>query len=82
MLERGKRLDVKSKAEETEYPREWVFGRREVACVAGLEAERGSSRDNDCFREEDMPDGEEGVGDEGVMGLEDAREASSSESRG
>jgi len=48
-----------------------------------LEADRGSSLSREAFREDDIPEGEEDVGELGpVGGVEDAREASSKESRG
>lgn len=47
-----------------------------------LEAERGSSFAREAFREDEIPEGEE-EGELGpVGGVEDAREASSRESRG
>ena len=77
--ERGNRFEAKSKAEETEYERWWVFGR---PLAARLEEERGSSFESDNLRDEDMPEGEEGVDVCVEVGVEEARDASSRESRG
>ena len=72
-MERGKRLFAKSKAEDIEYVREWFRGR------LGSLASSASSRES--LREEDIPPGEE-VWDVCREGVEEAREASSRESRG
>lgn len=44
--------------------------------------ERGSSPDRETFREEDMPDGEDDSEAREEVGVDEAREASSRESRG
>lgn len=74
-------MEAKSKADETEKERLWVKGRWGVA-PAGFEAERGSSADKESLREEDMPEGEDEREALEDVGVEDAREASSRESRG
>jgi hypothetical protein len=78
--ERGKRFEAKSKADETEYDRPW--GMREEPPFAGFKEESGSSSSSDNFREEDIPEGDEAKDDRPDIGEEEAREASSRESRG
>lgn len=73
-------MEAKSKADETEYDRPW--GIREEPPFAGFKADRGSSSSSDSFREEDIPEGDEAKDERPEMGEEDAREASSRESRG
>ena len=51
VVERGKRLFAKSKAEDMEYVREWPLGR--------LPSFPDSSSSKDNFREDDIPAGEE-----------------------
>lgn len=77
--DRGKRFEVKSKAEETENDRPWGPGR---PFAAGFRSSRGSSCSRESFRDEDMPDLEE-VEDVDVRrpGELDAKLASSKESR-
>lgn len=58
VVDRGKRFEAKSKAEETEKERLWVWGRRGFA-LARLEAESGSSAERDILREEEMPEGDD-----------------------
>jgi hypothetical protein len=85
VLESGKRLEAKSKVEDTEKERPWYSGRLRVPVevAAGLEVSRGSSRSREARRDEEMLGREEGVSSSVVAapGLEEAREASSSESR-
>jgi hypothetical protein len=83
VLERGKRLEAKSKVEDIEKERPWYSGRlRVVAPAAGLEMSRGSSRSREARREEEMLGREEAVSSVvAAPGLEEASEASSSESR-
>lgn len=72
-------MEAKSNAEETEKERLCVSGRGVVA--AGWLAESGSSLERESFREDEMPDGDDDrelFEDEGV---EEARDASSRESR-
>ena len=77
VADKGKRFVVKSKAEETEYDRLCAPGR-----PARLLLSRGSSCSRDSFRDEEMPDGDERESVEvRPSGEEDAREASSRESR-
>lgn len=55
----------------------WGIGR---GMLSGLDAERGSSFSRETFREEEMP-GEEDRDLRDEVGVEEAREASSKESR-
>jgi hypothetical protein len=77
--ERGKRLDAKSNAEETEYERSCLPPGLDPSAASGL---RGSSSEKDSFLEEGVPEAEE-ERDSRLDGpsVEDAREASSRESR-
>lgn len=78
MEERGKRLEVKSKVEDIEYDRRCGVGRGVAAASApGAEA----SFDKESLREDEMPDGEEELERCDENGEEEAREASSRESR-
>jgi hypothetical protein len=76
VVESGKRLEAKSNADDTEYDRLWR------GAAAGLFAERGSSSESETLREEDSPEGEDDCDLREVVGVEEAREASSSESLG
>jgi hypothetical protein len=69
-------LEEKSKTEETEYDRAWLF----LGFAAGLRSSNGSSSSRDSFREDAMPEREE---EEEVRcpGELDAKLASSKESR-
>jgi hypothetical protein len=81
VLERGKRLEAKSKVDETEKERAWVSGRlRGAAAAAGLWESRGSSRSREARREEDML-GREEMSSASEPPPELASDASSSESR-
>ena len=74
-VERGKRFDAKSKAEETEYDRSCRPGRSPEGEASG------SSSSNETFLEDGVPEFDEEI-DVRLVGVEDAREASSRESRG
>lgn len=77
VADKGNRLVVKSKAEEIEYERLWVVGR-----PARLLLSRGSSCSRDSFRDEEIPEGDDVESVEvRSSGEDDAREASSRESR-
>ena len=69
---------MKSKTEDMEYERPW--GMR-LALLAGLALSRGSSFSSDNLREELIPDLEEDSDIRLSSGSEEAREASSRESR-
>lgn len=78
----GKRALPKSKAEEMEYDRA-DLGRPESRFACECELDRGSSSSRESLREEEMPEGEDEAEDlPADSGEEDAREASSRESRG
>lgn len=79
VVESGKRLEAKSNADDTEYDRPWVV-RRGVS--AGRFAEMGLSSERETLREEASPEREEDCDLRDEVGEEEAREASSSESRG
>jgi len=69
---------VKSKAEEMEYERPWAV---RLALPARLALSNGSSFSRDNLREEEMPEMEEDREVRLSSGSEEAREASSRESR-
>ena len=77
--ERGKRFDAKSKAEDTEKERSCGGGRGVVSWSFGAS---GSSAEKETLREELMPEAEEDTEFLEVPGVEEARDASSRESRG
>jgi len=76
--ERGKRFDVKSKADDTENDLLWWYG---LPFAARLSASRGSSCSMESFRDEDIPGEEVDSVEVLLLWEEDAREASSRESR-
>ena len=76
--ERGKRFDVKSKADDTENVLLWGFG---LPFTARLWVSRGSSCSRESFRDEDIPGEEVDSVEVLLLWDEDAREASSRESR-
>ena len=77
-MERGKRFEAKSNAEDMEYVRSWGAGRsREL----GAALESGSSFERESLRDEEIPEREE-LGDVSRVGDDEASDASSSESRG
>jgi hypothetical protein len=80
VLERGKRLGVKSKADETLYERLWRPGRPSPR-PAGFSSESGSSSSKDNLREEGAPESEDSMDVRCDGWEEEASEASSSESR-
>lgn len=76
--ESGKRAGVKSKADEMEYDRPGCI---RLALFARLTLFKGSSSSSDIFRDELLPDLEEDSMLRLSSGSEEAREASSRESR-
>ena len=76
--ERGKRFDVKSKADDTEKVLLWGYG---LPFAARLWVSRGSSCSSESFRDEDIPGDEVDSVEVLLLWEEDAREASSRESR-
>ena len=76
--ERGKRFEVKSKADDTENDLLWWYG---LPFAARLSASRGSSCSMESFRDEDIPGEEVDSVEVLLLWEEDAREASSRESR-
>lgn len=79
VVESGKRFEAKSKADETEYVRSRASGRGRRA--ASPSSWSGSSSEKDNLREDGAPDAEDSRESLCDASLEDAREASSSESR-
>lgn len=79
LVDSGKRFEVKSKAEETEYDRLWgPVGR---LLFAALEADMGSRLSRDSLRE-DPPETEDDMDVRPDIGEEEAKDASSRESLG
>lgn len=79
VVESGKRLEAKSNADDTEYDRPWPI-RRGVS--AGRFAGMGLSSEREILREEGSPEGEDDWDLRDEVGVDEAREASSSESLG
>ena len=75
---RGKRFEVKSKADETEKDLPWRFN---LELAAGLWLSSGSSCSRDNFRDEDTLGDEVDSVEALALEEDDAREASSRESR-
>ena len=81
VADRGNRLEAKSKAEDTEKERLWFRGRGVVAVGVELEGS-GFSLERESLREDEIPDGEERREAWEEVDVEEARDASSRESRG
>ena len=75
----GKRLDAKSKAEETEYDRSWGLGR---VLFAVFEAGTGSEFSKDNLRDDEVPVRDDDIEVRPDIGEDEAKDASSRESLG
>jgi hypothetical protein len=75
--DRGKRFEAKSKAEETEYERSCL----PLVAPFAPDGAKGSSSENESFREEGVPDAEEDIEERREGVVVEAKDASSRESR-